>query len=293
MPSSPPFECVINVSEGRDRAVLDALAEVAGPPLVDLHRDVDHHRSVFTLAGDLGVVERAARRLAAAAVERLDIARHVGVHPRLGVVDVVPFVALDPKRRKDTIEAARRFAVRLAVDLDVPVFLYGDVSPERRTLPDVRLRAFADLRPDMGPEQPHPTAGATAVGVRDVLVAVNCDLDVDNVPLAKEIARTVRERDGGLPGVRALGLPLPTAGRAQVSMNLVDLARTGLEAACTAVRQAAEARGARVARVELVGLVPAAELARCSAQFRSWAELGADQTIESRLSRREGRQPRN
>jgi glutamate formiminotransferase len=281
------IECVPNVAEGRDRSVLEALGAACGPSLLDLHADVDHHRSVFTLAGpgpDAAV--DAVRALTLAVADRVDIVRPDGVHPRLGALDVVPFVAFDGPTGT-AVEHARSFATWIAETLDVPVFLYGDADPGRRTLPDVRRDAFTRRTPDFGPPAPHPHLGATAVAARPVLVAVNCDLDSDDVALARAIAHEIRERDGGLPGVRALGVLLASRGRAQVSMNLVALERTGLQEACEAVRERARHARSDVARVELVGLVPRAELARCSLAFLQWSGIGPDRTIEARLSRRE------
>lgn len=278
------LECVPNVSEGRDARTLDALAAACGPALLDRHVDADHHRSVFTLAGPgTRDASGAARALAEAVATRIDLRRHVGVHPRLGALDVVPFVALD-EPAVVAVEAAHEFAAWARATLAVPVFLYDAAAPDRRTLPDVRRAAFTRLAPDLGPDAPHPRLGAVAVGARAPLVAVNCWLSDDDVSVARAVAATVRERDGGLPGVRALGLALP--GAAQVSMNLVDLSRTGMETACTAVRDAVAARGGRVDRVELVGLLPAAELARCTPAFVAWAGLGPAITIEGRLAAR-------
>jgi glutamate formiminotransferase len=197
---------------------------------------------------------------------------------------VVPFVALDDDAPARAVAAAREFAAWVADALDIPVFLYDAADPEARTLPDARRDAFVRRAPDAGPPAPHPALGAVAVGARPPLVAVNCELAFDDVVLARRIAAAVRERDDGLPGVRALGLHLERAGRAQVSMNLVALERTGVEEACTAVRDRARAAGNDVARVELVGLLPAAELARCDPAFLAWAGLGPDQTIEARLA---------
>jgi len=273
------------VSEGRDARALDAFAAACGPSLLDVHVDADHHRSVFTLAGPGSLdAEDAARRLACAVADHVDITEHRGVHPRIGALDVVPFVALGDSDRADAVRAAHAFAMWAASELMVPVFLYGDAAFDRRALPDVRRDAFTVRAPDDGPPSPHPRLGAVAVGARPVLVAVNCDLDRDDVALARSIARAVRERDGGLPGVRALGLLLASRGAVQVSMNLVDLDATGLQEACRRVQALAEAAGAAVARVELVGLLPAAELARCDADFRAWSGIGTEQTIEARLA---------
>lgn len=276
------LECVVNVSEGRRLDVIDELAASCGRSLLDVHIDEDHHRSVFTLAGD---VDAAVTHLERAAMRLIDISTHRGVHPRLGVVDVVPFVALDIEEQQRAVGAAQLHAEALAAELDVPTFLYGVADPEGRSLPEVRRDAFTKLAPDFGPPEPHPTFGATAVGARLVLVAINCELVTNDAALAQQIARSVRHAGGGLPGVRALGFALESKGRSQVSMNLTDLSMTGVEAACTMVRDLARAAGTDVAEVELVGLLPAAELERCSEQFIEWAGLRSDQTIEARLER--------
>ncbi len=282
------LECVVNVSEGRRRDVVDAIAGAGGARVLDVHVDADHNRSVVTLGGPAVAVEDAARRLASHAASLLDLRMHDGVHPRFGVVDVVPFVALDETPRERAVEAARAYAAWSAHELGVPVFLYGDADPGARTLPDTRRDAFVRRRPDAGRGQPDPRLGATAVGARPVLVALNCELPTDDVGLARDIARAVRERDGGLPGVRALGFLLGSHSRAQVSMNLVALEHTGVERACDAVREQARLRGSDVDRVELVGLVPAAERARWSHAFRDRSGISEAETIEARLGRAAG-----
>ena len=284
------LECVANVSEGRDDAVIDALADACGASLLDVHRDTDHHRSVFTLAGpDDSDAAGAARALAAEVVTRVDLTHHDGIHPRLGALDVVPFVALGDTPATAAVDAAHAFGAWAVTNLGAPIFFYGDADEQRRTLPSTRANAFGTRQPDLVPAEVHPGIGAMVVGARPVLVAVNCELDRDDRPLAVAIAAAIREdpgqdRLGGLPGVRALGLRLASRDRAQVSMNLVDLDRTGVERACRAVRDHARRADADVVRVELVGLVPAAELARCSEDFLAWSGLGGEQTIEARLA---------
>jgi glutamate formiminotransferase len=278
------LECIPNVSEGRDPEVLDALATACGRALLDVHVDADHHRSVFTLAG--ATTPEAVRSLAFAVAERVDLTRHAGVHPRLGALDVVPFVALEGSNRHDAVDAARAFGAWAADALAVPIFFYDDADIVGRSLPATRRDAFDARTPDLGPPTPHPTLGAVAVGAREPLVAVNCELARDDVVLARAIATHVRERDGGLPGVRALGLHLGSVGRAQVSMNLVALEHTGLQDACRAVDALARDAGTEVTRMELVGLVPAAELARCDDEFRAWSGIGPDDTIEVRVATR-------
>lgn len=289
------LECVPNVSEGRRRDVIERISAACADCLLDVHVDADHNRSVFTLAAPTGdEVERCVTALAEAVVRHADDSWHDGVHPRVGALDVVPFVSLSGTNdeRALGVHRAHDFARWLARNLDVPTFLYGDADPEGRSLPSLRRDAFVRRAPDFGPHEPHSELGATAVGARPVLVAVNCTLDRDDVELARRIAHDVRERGHGLPGVRALGFQLTSQRRAQVSMNVTDLSATGLEQACVEVRRLAQGAGADVAGVELVGLLPRAELDRCSAEFRRWAGLTDDQTIEGRLeSRAMGRKP--
>jgi glutamate formiminotransferase / 5-formyltetrahydrofolate cyclo-ligase len=268
--------------------VLDALAAACGDVLLDVHADPDHHRSVLTLGGPAGAVESAARSLARTAVTLLDLSGHDGVHPRLGVIDVVPFVPLPPAppvtgspsrpTLGGAVVARDAFARWAADELGLPCFAYGPLpGGGERSLPEVRRRAFADLAPDKGPAAPHPTAGAAAVGARGVLVAYNLWVDRGTVALARSVAAAVRG-----PAVRALGLEL--AHGVQVSCNLVQPFAVGPAEVRDAVATLLEQSGARVARCELVGLVPAAVLERTPLERRD--ELGLDQgaTIEGRLS---------
>ena len=275
-----------NVSEGREVAVLRALAGACGPSLIDVHADADHHRSVFTLAGP-GPRDAAdaARALAGAVAENLSLVGHEGEHPRFGVLDVVPFVALGSTNaeREQAVGEARAFGKWWAEEYDVPVFLYDDADECGRDLPHARMHGFKTRRPDLGPDTPHPTLGATAVGARRVLVAINLGLVSQDMGAARRIARAVRERDGGLPGVRALAFFLPEAQRAQVSMNLTDLNRTGVQDACRRVRELAQAMGTEVASVELVGLLPRDGLDRCDDDFLQWSGIDATSTIEARV----------
>jgi len=280
------LECVVNISEGRRTEVVAEIAAACGDAVLDVHTDPDHNRSVLTLAGAPAEVADAALALTRVALARIDLSTHAGVHPRLGAVDVVPFVPLGSDGIGVAAETARSFGRRAARAFGLPVFLYDAADPAGRSLPDLRRSAFTGRAPDFGPAEPHPTAGAMAVGARPVLVALNCELAPGaDLAAARAIARTIRERDGGLPGVRALGFALASTGRAQVSMNLTDLGATGVEAACAAVRRAARRLDTDVAAVELVGLLPAAELERCSGEFIAWSGLSPAQTIEVRLKR--------
>jgi glutamate formiminotransferase len=264
------LECVVNISEGRDRELITAIAAAAGADLLDVHSDPHHHRSVLTLVG-----EEAPRAVAAAAVARLDLRHHDGVHPRLGVVDVVPFVALGGATRDDARAARDGFAAWFADAHGVPCFTYGD----ERALPEVRRGAFRDLAPTVGPSRPHPTAGATAVGDRPVLVAYNVWLADADAGVARSIAGAVRR-----PGLRTLGLQVGE--RAQVSMNLIEPERIGPAAAFDLVAAEASAVGARVDGAELVGLLPSAVLDAVDAGRWAALDLGEDRTIEARLAGR-------
>lgn len=258
------LEAVVNVSEGRDASVLDALAAAAGHDLLDLHADPDHNRAVLTLVG-----EDAPRRVAAVAVERIDLRVHEGVHPRFGAVDVVPFVPLGSSSMTDAVEARERFARWLADEHGVPCFRYG---PER-DLPTVRRLAFRELAPDVGPAGPHPTAGACAVGARGVLVAYNLFLADGGVAEARRVAAAVRG-----DGIRALGFEV--GGRGQVSMNLIEPLRVGPAEAYDRV-----AALAPVAEAELVGLLPAQILSAVPADRWTQLGIGPEVTIEARLER--------
>ncbi|MGH9102378.1 MAG: glutamate formimidoyltransferase [Acidimicrobiales bacterium] len=259
------LECVINVSEGRDGAVLDALAAAAGATLLDLHKDADHHRCVLTLGGP--AVEEAARRVATTAVATVDLRRHSGAHPRLGSLDVVPFVPLDGAPLAGALEARNRFARWAADELGLPCFLYG---PER-SLPEVRRRSFAALAPDTGPPRPHPSAGAVAVGARPPLVAYNLWLVTDDPAVARSLAAELRG-----PHVRSLGFSLGSA--VQVSFNLLSPSEVGPMQVYDAVSSRTG-----VARAELVGLLPSAVLDAIPPERWHQLDLAADRTIESRL----------
>ena len=265
------LECVVNVSEGRRPELLSALGAAAGSALLDVHSDAHHNRAVLTMAGPH--VEEAARTLARVAVELLDLSSHSGVHPRLGVVDVVPFVPLadggDAVDLGFALAARERFAAWAGTELALPCFLYG---PER-TLPEVRRRAFADLAPDTGPASPHPTAGAACVGARRLLVAYNLWL-APGIPLseAKRVAAAVRG-----PAVRALGLEV--GDRAQVSLNLVEPTVLGPAEAFARVAVLAP-----VERAELVGLCPAAAVAGLSPSRLRELGISAGAVLEARLS---------
>jgi len=269
-PASPTAYSVPNVSEGRDAATIRALADACRRPRVsvlDVHSDPDHHRSVITLAGEPLAVQESLVSLAGECVDRIDLRRHRGAHPRTGALDVAPIVALGDDDVPFASEVALGLAGRLAADLNLPVFLYGAVAthPDRTRPRDFRrggleelARAVADgeLVPDAGPPRLHPSAGAVLVGVRQPLIALNVWLPEGTLTEARTIAARVREAGGGPPGVRALGLYLPEAGMAQVSMNIEDRKAAPPATVIALVRAEAERLGITAGDAELVGLIP-------------------------------------
>jgi len=292
-------EAVPNVSEGRRPEVVDEIVAAfrgADPRvlLLDRSSDPDHNRSVLTFAGPPQALLAAVVAGAHACVRLIDLRRHDGAHPRMGALDVLPFVPLAGLGMPACVALARAAARRLAAEAGIPAYLYGAAarSPERRALVAVRSGGFEELlrsaaadpdrAPDVGGPAPHPSAGATAVGARPFLVAYNVDLASDDLALARRIARLVRERDGGLPAVRALGLALPRRGRVQVSMNLLDFRVTPPAAAYDAVARAAREAGVGVAASEVVGLVPEAALPGLDPAARAGV-LAAGRVVEARL----------
>jgi glutamate formiminotransferase / 5-formyltetrahydrofolate cyclo-ligase len=287
---------VPNFSEGRRRDVIDAIVDalaVEGARVVFAEADPDHHRLDTTVLGDADATRRSALAGAAAAVERIDMFEHRGGHPRMGAVDVVPFMPVRGVTMDDVVRMARDVGRELAEMLDLPVYLYGEAAlvPERRSLADVRKGEFEGLReavasgdrlPDLGPHE-IGRAGATAVGARKPLIAFNTYLSGTDELAAKEIARAVRESSGGLPAVRAIGFPVPERGCVTVSMNLVDIEVTGIRAAFEAVSREAEARGMEVVDSEIVGLAPEAALPPGDAEHVRLTGFKADEQILERL----------
>jgi glutamate formiminotransferase len=271
-------ESVPNVSEGRRLDVVDRLAEaISSTPdvfLLDRTSDASHNRSVFTMAGEDGPVGDALERLVAASIHEIDMDVHEGEHPRIGAVDVIPFIPLGSTSMDDVIELARAFAERISGRFDLPVYLYARAAQraDRERLADVRRGQYEGLKveigqngrePDFGPSRMHPSAGAVAVGARPFLIAYNINLDSEDVDLAKRIARRVRESGGGLPKVQGNGFEVhePERGhpiRAQVSMNLLDFSVTPLWVVWDAVRDLAAEDGVELAESELIGLAPQA-----------------------------------
>lgn len=292
------LEAVPNFSEGRRPEVGEALAvaaRTAGVAVLDFTRDPDHHRCVLTFAGAPRAVEEAAFAVARKALELIDMTRHQGAHPRMGAIDVLPFVPLRDATMADAVALARSVGARIGSELSLPVFLYEAAAtrPDRRNLADVRGPEFEGLReaigrdpdrvPDFGPNRIHPTGGCVAVGARMPLIAFNIDLDTEDVKIAKQIARKIRERDGGLPGIKALGIELPSRQCAQVSMNVCDYTKTGLLAVFGAVEREAALLGTRVRAGELVGLVPRAAFPEDGARLLRLIAFSPASILESRL----------
>jgi glutamate formiminotransferase len=263
-----PLESVANFSEGRDQAALASLREAMSRPaeLLDVHSDWDHHRSVFTLVGSGEELVETLMAGIRRAMDVIDLRRHEGAHPRIGAADVVPFVPLRPEQEPAAKKAALALAERVGSELELPVFFYGRLTDDGREPAFFRRGGTKELQrrvdegelvPDRGPSHLHPGAGGVLVGVRRPLIAFNVNLRAESVEVAREIARLVRERDGGFPGVRALGLDLPRAGLVQVSMNVTDWEASALHEIVERIVSEAQARGAEVVGSELVGLMPA------------------------------------
>lgn len=288
-------ECVPNVSEGRRTDVVDRLAEairrVEGVRLLDRTSDTDHNRSVFTFAGAPEAVVAAAHSLVDAAVRDIDLRTHKGEHPRIGAVDVVPFVPLAGTSMDECVAIAHRFGRAVAETHGLPVYFYARAAsrPERVRLPDIRKPQFEGLQalmatthvPDAGPSRVHPTAGAMVTGARPPLIAFNIELDTTDVALAKRIAKEIRESSGGLPAVQALGFGLTDPPRAQVSMNLLDTSVTTLAKVWEEVESRASKAGVAVIRGELIGLMPLDAALQVTGSALKLGALPRDRIIEA------------
>jgi glutamate formiminotransferase / 5-formyltetrahydrofolate cyclo-ligase len=288
-----PLESVPNFSEGRDAGTIEALrcALAAHADVLDVHSDADHNRSVFTLVGDDGSLVEALLAGIACARDRIDLRSHEGAHPRIGAADVVPIVALDPEDLERARDCALRLAERIGAELGLPVFLYGESASGRgpaffrRGGPEELQRRVdaGDVGQDYGPARLDERAGGVIVGARRPLIAFNVNLATDDVEVARAIAAVVRERGGGFPGVRALGLLLPRAGHAQVSMNVEDYEAAALHDIVRRVDEEARARGVEVAGSELVGLMPAGAAAAAAGAILQIAGFNASHVLELRL----------
>jgi glutamate formiminotransferase len=291
-----PLESVPNFSEGRNRDTIDALAAALSgyAELLDVHTDPDHNRSVFTLVGEEEDLLAALLAGVVCARERIDLRQHEGAHPRIGAADIVPVVALEPADADRSRACALRLAERIGAELELPVFLYGESAPGRgpaffrRGGPaELQRRVDAgEVRPDFGPPRLHERAGAVIVGARRPLIAFNVNLATNDVDVARAIASVVREKDGGFPGVRALGLSLPSVARTQVSMNVEDYEAAALHDIVERIEAEARARGVDVASAELVGLMPAGAAVAAAGSVLRIEGFSPERVLELRLLRR-------
>jgi glutamate formiminotransferase / 5-formyltetrahydrofolate cyclo-ligase len=298
------IECVPNFSEGRRPEVVEeivrAIRQIDDVTLLDFSRDETHNRSVITFAGAAEPVVRGATAAVGRALELIDMEQHTGAHPRIGAVDVIPFVPLGTTRMDECIDLARRFGEQIAKLFELPVYLYGEAAlrPGRARLADVRRGQYEGLKaeigveagrdPDYGPKRLHPRGGAVAVGARKPLIAFNINLATDDLEVAQRISEAIRESSGGLPAVQAMAVQLENPGEpryAQVSMNLVDWERTGIARVVNEVRHLARQAGTDIDHCELIGLAPAGALLDVAADTLRLRNFNPDQALELRLAR--------
>ena len=301
------IEAIPNVSEGRRQKVVDrlvdAVRDVPGSRLLDYSADPSHNRTVMTLVGDADGLTTALLRLYDVATQQIDLGTHRGEHPRIGAVDVVPFVALQETSTDDCVSLARALGQTVAAQFAVPVYLYADAAtrPERRALESIRRGQLSGLasrmveeawHPDFGPHAPHPTAGVSVIGVRGPLIAFNINLDTEDLEIAQQIARTIREQSGGLPFVKAIGIELTDRPSVQVSMNLTNPEHSPIDRAFELVTREAAKRGVGIASSQIVGLVSASTLIATAARHLQLGTFTQDQVLEARLCPRMSLPPR-
>jgi len=294
----PIIESIPNVSEGRRPEVVEAIASairaVPGVRLLDYSSDASHNRSVFTLAGDAAPLKAAILAMYEQALAHIDLRTHQGEHPRLGAVDVVPFVPIEGVTMAQCVDLARDVAGEVASRFGVPIYLYEDASndPARKNLEDIRRGEFEGLAakmaskgwaPDFGPSAPHASAGASVVGARMPLIAYNINLNTDRLDVAKKIAAAIRHSSGGYRFVKAAGFELKDRGIVQVSMNLTNYEKTPIFRVFETVRREAERYGVSILESEIVGLVPAAALNAAAEFYLQIAGFKPDQVLENKL----------
>jgi glutamate formiminotransferase len=292
------LECVPNFSEGRDPARIEAIVQPfrgrKGVKLLDTQRDEDHNRLVVTVVGEPEALKSAVLEAMAAAVARIDLRQHRGQHPRMGAVDVVPFIPVRNVTMAAAVELSRQVAAAAAEQLNLPIFLYEESAsaPHRRNLAEIRKGQFEGMpvklrqpewAPDFGPAEVHPSAGVTAVGARMPLVAYNVNLGTTNLEIANDIARKLRHLSGGLRYCKAIGIALTERGIVQVSMNMTDFTRTALYRAFELVRIEARRWGVPIVGSEIVGLVPMAALIDAAAYYLQLENFAPEQVLESRI----------
>jgi len=296
----PIIECIPNVSEGRRPEVVEAIAAairaVPGVRLLDHSSDASHNRSVFTMAGDAAGIKAAVLAMYERAVAAIDLRTHKGEHPRLGAIDVVPFVPIDGVTMEACVALAKEVGQDVASRFGVPVYLYEEASTnlERKNLEDIRRGEFEGLAakmaqpgwtPDFGPAQPHPSAGASVIGARMPLIAYNINLNTDRLDVAKKIAAAIRHSSGGFRYVKAAGFKLEDRGIVQVSMNLTNYEKTPIFRVFEAVKREAERYGVSILESEIVGLIPSAALNATAEYYLQIAGFKSDQVLENKLRR--------
>jgi glutamate formiminotransferase len=293
----PVIECIPNVSEGRRPEVVARLVDAVrreGVNVLDHSSDASHNRSVLTLAGDAASLESGILALFEEALQSIDLRSHRGEHPRLGAVDVVPFVPIDSVTMADCVELAKRVGRAVAARFGVPIFLYEEASdnPARKNLEDIRRGEFEGLAakmtepewaPDFGPAAPHPSAGAAVIGARMALIAYNINLNTDRIDVAKKIAAAIRHSSGGLRYVKAMGVKVQDRNLAQVSMNLTNYEKTPIFRVFEIVKREAERYGVGVLESEIVGLVPSAALVSAAEFYLQLERFGGNQILENKL----------
>mgnify|MGYP000672158148 CR=1 FL=1 len=297
------IECVPNVSEGRRQDVIDRLAAslraVPGMRVLDVQSDAAHNRSVFTLAGDQEAMRAGIPKLFEGAIAAIDLRTHKGEHPRMGAVDVTPFIPIEGVTMAECVTLAKSIAEDIATRCSLPVYLYEEASnnPARKNLEDIRRGEFEGLaakmakpewRPDYGPDAPHQSAGASVIGARLPLIAYNINLNTARLDVAKKIASAIRMSSGGLRYVKAMGIPLEDRGIVQVSMNLTNYEKTPIFRVFDLVKREAERYGVSVLESEIVGLVPSAALLQSAEYFLQLEGFSADQVLENKLRPRPG-----
>jgi glutamate formiminotransferase len=292
-------ECVPNFSEGRRKDVIDkivfSIRSVPGIKVLDVQMDQDHNRSVVTFAGGKDQVQEAAFRGARAASELIDLNKHKGQHPRMGAIDVLPFVPIAGVSIEECVDIANKVGAKIGKSLKIPVYMYEQAArrPDRKNLENVRRGEFEGLRdaivsdesryPDYGPRMLHPTAGAVAVGARMPLIAFNINLKSKNLEIAKDIAKKIRASSGGFPNVKALGFALEARGLVQVSMNLTDYTVTPISEVFEAIKKEAEERDVEIEESEIIGLVPLDAVCDLAARYLRIGGFTSGQVLERRI----------
>ena len=292
------LECVPNISEGRNSEVIEAVVDVvrhtAGVALLDYSSDPSHNRTVITFLGEPQAVAQCAIDLAGKAVELIDLTKHQGEHPRMGAVDVIPFIPIKEVTKEEAVEISKQVGQKISDQFQLPVFLYEDSAsaPHRVNLADVRKGQFEGMaekmkdpmwKPDYGPDTIHPTGGVTAIGARMPLIAYNINLDTPNVEIASAIAKTIRNLNGGFRYCKAMGVHLEDRNLAQVSMNLTDFTQTAMYRVFETVKMEARRYGVHILGSEIVGLVPQQALLDCAAYYLQLENFDGDQVLENRL----------